>query len=61
MKGVRKTTVKNRPPGPSPLVRFGPHWVKRQNVKGIVLDVAPLNDAQERFTTLEVSADWHCL
>ena len=29
--------------------------------KGTVLDIAPLNDAQQRFTTLEVAADWHWL
>jgi len=29
--------------------------------KGMVLDIAPLNDAQQRFTTLEVAADWHWL
>jgi len=27
--------------------------------KGMVLDIAPLNGAQYRFTTLEVAADWH--
>jgi len=26
-----------------------------------ILDIAPLNDAQYRFTTLEEAADWHWL
>jgi len=27
----------------------------------MVLDIAPLNGAQLRFTALEVAADWHWL
>jgi len=27
----------------------------------MVLDIAPLNGAQWRFTTLKVAADWHWL
>jgi len=29
--------------------------------KGMVIDIAPLNDALQRFTTLEGAADWHWL
>jgi len=36
-----------------------PQVLKKE--KGMVLDIAPLNDAQWHFTTLEVAADWHCL
>jgi len=35
--------------------------LKGKKGKDMVLDIAPPNDAQYRFTTLEVAAEWHWL
>jgi len=36
-------------------------YMPQKKAKAGELDIAPLNVAQKRFTTLEVAADWHWL
>jgi len=37
------------------------HYEKVKKVKALALGIAPLTEAQRRFTTVEVVSDWHWL